>query len=133
MKRLLGVFSWLLLPAEPLHELTHALVASPYASVSFRMRGYAASARLAWPADTPRGWVRLAHLAPTLVGVMLGVCAVPFLPVLDALLSTMGTEAAVLLGATEARQEMQVLVSLAALVNWMVFTWPSHSDRHPFG
>jgi len=132
MKRLLGLLSWLLLPAEPLHELTHAAVAAPYADTSIKMRGTAASARLAWREGTPRAWVRVAHLAPTILGVLLGVCAVPFLPVIDTTLSTLGDQTALLFGAPGLKPEFRVLVSVSALVNWMVFAWPSHSDRHPF-
>jgi hypothetical protein len=124
--------SWLLLPAEPLHELTHAAFAAPYADTSFRMRGYAASARLVWREGTPRAWVRVAHLAPTILGVLVGVCAIPFLPVIDAALTTIGNETALLLGASNLKPEVRVLVSVSAMMNWLVYLWPSYSDRHPF-
>jgi hypothetical protein len=132
MKRVLGLLSWLLLPAEPLHELTHAAFAAPYADTSVRMRGSSASARLAWREGTPEAWVRVAHLAPTIIGVLLGVCAIPFLPVIDVALTTIGNQTAIVLGLPSLKPELRVLVSVSAMTNWLVFLWPSYSDRHPF-
>lgn len=130
---LLALLGTLLTPAEPLHEATHALVARPFAQTSFEWSGFSAQTRIEWEQGTPVVWVRVAHLAPTIVGVAMGVLSLPFLPLLGEAVERMGAALARLLGAPSAAPELSLLIAVCLLVNWCVYAYPSRGDRYPFG
>lgn len=129
---LLVLLGTLLTPAEPLHEVTHALFARPFASTSFEWDGASAQTRIDWERGTPLIWVRVTHLAPTIVGVAMGLVSVPFLPLLGGAVERMGAAVARLLGAPSAAPELSLLIAVCLLVNWVVYAYPSRGDRHPF-
>jgi hypothetical protein len=129
-----GVWMRLVTPAEPLHELTHALVAFPVAEDVGIERGPdgGAFARLEWPSDAPVVWVRIAHLAPTIVGTSSAiVAAVAFPGVVDVVAST-GAWVAVSLGVPSAAGTVQLMLGAVIVVNWVVFSIPSPEDLRPF-
>ncbi len=131
---LFGVWLRLVIPAEPLHELTHMLVALPVArEVGLdRAPDGTAYARLEWPTDAPVAWVRLAHLAPTIVGVSSAVVvAVAFPSAVDVVGET-GRWVAVSLGVPSAAGKIQLALGLVLGVNWVVFSIPSQQDLRPF-
>ena len=111
--------TWLLTPSVPLHELTHAAFALPWADVKVALAGENARVEFDWSETTPTWAVRLAHLAPTLVG--LGLLLV--------LVALFGIPTASTL-AHLAIHELGLVVILA--LNWAVFTYPSAADRQPF-
>ncbi|WP_138798000.1 hypothetical protein [Halostella sp. PRR32] len=129
---LLGLLGTLLTPAEPLHEVTHALFARPFASTSFEWDGASAQTRIDWERGTPVVWVRVTHLAPTIVGVAMGLLSVPFLPLLAGAVRSLGVAVARLLGAPSAASELSLLIAVCLLVNWIVYAYPSRGDRNPF-
>ncbi|SFR34111.1 hypothetical protein [Halogeometricum limi] len=111
--------TWLTTPSVPLHELTHAAFALPWADVDIELAGADPRVKFDWSASTPTWAVRLAHLAPTLVGlgillVLVALFGIPTASTLEQL----------------AIHELGLLVILAA--NWAVFTYPSEADRRPF-
>lgn len=133
MFRLFWVVATLLTPASALHELTHLLVAKPFAAeTEYQRVGLSERARLVWECGTPTAWVRLAHLAPTLLGVGMALVMLPLLPALEDAVVLVGTALAYQLGMPEAAPELSALVGMGVLVNWVVYAWPSYGDRHPF-
>ncbi|WP_435360392.1 hypothetical protein [Haloarchaeobius sp. DFWS5] len=132
--RALQVMLVLLVPANPLHELTHVAFARPFASsTSVERSGFAVWANLEWEAGTPVAWIRLAHLAPTLTGVTIACVSAPLLPLYARFVDVVGQATASLVGVPDAAPELSVLVAVSMLVNWLAFTWPSYSDIFPFG
>lgn len=113
-----------ILPAMPLHELTHAAVGRlAGADVRMGFDEVGAYAEMQWTPDTPILWARLTHLAPTIVGLFLGalVGAVTFFafePV-----QALGFVAADLL---------RLIASFWLAVNWFVYAYPGPADRNPF-
>ncbi|WP_224332870.1 hypothetical protein [Haloprofundus halobius] len=116
-----GVLWHLLTPAVPLHELTHALVALPWASnVETDLQRGDAEVRITWRDETPLWAVYLAHLAPMLVGLGLVLVAV----------ATIGVPSASSLEGLGIH-EAGLLLILAC--NWAIYSFPSYEDRHPLG
>jgi len=131
---LFTVWVRLVTPAEPLHELTHMLVAAPFArEVSFERRpDGGAYARLEWPGDAPVVWVRLAHLAPTIVGVTTGVVVGLAFPQVVDVVEWAGMELAMAVGVPSAAGKVQLALGLLVTVNWVIFSIPSQQDLRPF-
>ena len=121
--RLLTAFLWNLvtgLPAVPLHEAAHAVVArAAGADVEAGVDGRRPFVQMRWSAGTSRLAVWSAHLAPTVIGFGL----------LLVLVALFGIPSARDLGSF-AVHELALLVMLA--VNWVVFSYPSREDRRPF-
>ena len=100
----------LLYPAIIIHELTHAVFAYPWVDeyVDIQLYGPEAGVSVRWRAGTPRWVIGLAHIAPTLLGVV----AAPAILLVAGMPSGVGDwVAAGILGA-----------------NWMVYTRPSADD-----
>lgn len=76
--RLNRVALLVMLPAVVAHELTHAAFALPFGRVE-SITIVPPKATLYYPAGTPTPAIRLANLAPTLVGVLGGVPAMVWL------------------------------------------------------
>ncbi|WP_226043552.1 hypothetical protein [Natrinema sp. DC36] len=131
MSRLAWLTS-LLVPADLLHEATHMVVAYPFANVGFERTRLGAVSRIEWREGTPILWVRIAHLAPTIAGTIMGLLLVPFLPLLDHTFAQLGEAVAITMGAPEAAPEISLLIALAALINWIQFVCPSYGDLFPF-
>jgi len=115
--------TWLTLlawPAFAAHELTHAAVAYPQASVSVGLRSRRPYAEMDWTAGTPRPWIRLAHLAPTIVGCLVTAIVI-------------ATSTPLLLGLLPSNPFLAAAVGLIALNNWMAYCYPGAGDRDPFG
>lgn len=111
----------LLTPSVPLHELTHALAALPWASnIDASLIRDDAQVDVTLPEGTPLWAVYLVSLAPTLVGLglLLGLIALFGVPSVSALSGF-------------AIHELGLLVILA--LNWVIFTYPSRGDRRPLG
>lgn len=101
----------ILLPAVLAHELTHAVFALPFGRVE-KVTLVPPEATLIYPSGTSRFWIRLANLAPTLVGTVIG------LPVGWWILTHLALNLAII----------GYLVG-----SWMVYTLPvSERDRRPF-
>jgi hypothetical protein len=131
---LFGIWMRLVTPAEPLHELTHMVVALPVASKVGYERGPdgTAFAVLEWPTDAPVVWVRVAHLAPTIVGTLSAVIvAVAFPDVVNAV-GQAGAWAAISVGLPGLTDEAQLMLSLVLATNWVIFSIPSQQDLRPF-
>jgi len=111
--------STLLTPSVPLHELTHAVAAYPWADIDICLDGTDSRVTMDWDDDAPVWAVRLAHLAPTLVG--LGIAML--------LVVVFGVPSVSGLGGL-ALHDLGLLVIL--FVNWVVYVFPSYADRHPF-
>jgi len=94
------------LPGVLLHELTHAVVASPNADVTLVWDAVAVD--MAWAPETPRAAVVLAHLAPLLVGWLAGAVLVT---------------GHVVLGA-----KPNELVMLYVVAQWLLYTVPVLGD-----
>jgi len=101
----LAAVAAVLCPTLPLHEATHylagRLLGAAEASVGLT------SWQATWPADTPAWRVRVAHLAPSLLSLLVApvvAAALPHLP-LSAWPYT--------------------------LLLYGVYAWPSETDRHP--
>lgn len=114
--RLLNVLTY---PATLAHECTHAAAARPFAervTVDAAPKRGHAGCRIVWRRGVPAVVKRLVHVAPTLVGILLGVVAFVALQVLglslDNVLLTPG---------------MRVLV----LGYWLVYVMPSMEDLRP--
>lgn len=106
-------------PALVLHELTHAVAAAPFASTRVRLFTASPHAEMHWRPGTPRLAVRLAHLAPTIVGALCTVLtAVVAAPVLSAGIPSNPFHA--------------LALGLLLAYNWLLYCWPSETDRHPF-
>ena len=65
---------WAIMPGIILHEFTHAAVASKWADVEMDWEEVAV--RMHWRPGTPRWAIAAAHLAPTVVGWLVGVSVV---------------------------------------------------------
>lgn len=108
-----------LTPGVWLHERAHAVVGREAgAAVALEESTLGGRVVLSWPADVARWRIRVAHLAPTLVGLAAAVLAFLALGVFDLggwLASTQG-----------------LLASVYASVQWWLFSWPSAADRRPF-
>lgn len=108
----------LLTPARPLHEATHMVVARPFARVEYDPETI--EAVLDWHPQTPVVWVRLAHLAPTLVGLSVAwfvlTVLVLFRPPIP----------------LDFTPETWTVLLVGTVVNWGIYSWPSYKDRHPF-
>lgn len=129
---IMGVLAWLdtrlegLRPAElaawpglVLHEATHAAVGELLgARVDVALDEAVPHVRLVWPGHARLAAVYAAHLAPTILGVLLAAVWGPWLA---ATLPTMVSLDPFTLAA----------LGLLAAYNWLVYTWPSHDDRHP--
>ncbi|MCU4926928.1 hypothetical protein OB905_13215 [Halobacteria archaeon AArc-dxtr1] len=63
---------WLLVPALPLHELTHAIVAKPWADVEIDW--HHPMVIMHWD-DAPPWAILCAHVAPLLIGCLVGSAA----------------------------------------------------------
>lgn len=94
------------LPGVLLHELTHAIVASPNADVTVVWDEVAVV--MVWTPGTPRAAIALAHLAPLLLGWAAGAILVAGHVLLDA-----GTND---------------LVTLYVLAQWLLYTVPVLGD-----
>lgn len=94
-----------LLPGVLLHELTHGLVARPWADVEYRWDLVAVD--LHWRPGTPRWAVAAAHLAPLAVGWVAGFAAL----------------LAALAGHTVTLLLAHVPVVVYVLLNWAFYTW----------
>ena len=106
-------------PALVLHELTHAAAAVPFADVSVDLASAHPHAELQWREGTPRAAIRAAHLAPTMLGVVVAA--------LTAL-----TAGAALSGSLPSNPFHALAVGLLVAYNWLLYVWPSASDRRPF-
>ena len=122
----------LLTPAEPLHELTHMVFAYPFADVHYVRDDVGPRTQIDWQTGTPVLWVRLAHLAPTLLGMAILALTIIEWSRVAALVEWLGRGAAIAMGSSTASVEMTMLVALVLVVNWILFTWPSRGDRRPF-
>lgn len=117
IRRLFWLWCLLVTPARPFHEATHMIVAYPFAEVAYDAT--AIEAVLEWHPQTPVAWVRVAHLAPTIVGVAIfPVVVAGFAPLF-----------VVLSGVSDG---LAVLVLTFVATNWVIYSWPSYKDRHPF-
>lgn len=106
-------------PALVAHELTHAAAAAPYADARIRLFTTHPHVELHWQRGTPRLAVRVAHLAPTIVGLLCtAVLAVVAAPAFAVALPSNPFNAAAL--------------GLLLAYNWWLYCWPSASDRRPF-
>lgn len=97
----------LLYPALLLHELTHYVFSLPWAdelSIEIRL-GPESAVYASWRNDAPLWGIALAHLAPTVVGVL-------SVPIMFTGVPEFGPFAMLLL-----------------IANWVVFIWPSKDDR----
>lgn len=123
MLRHLSPLLTLLTPAEPLHEATHAVAALlAGADVDVERSGLGASTRIEWQPGTPLVLVRLTHVAPTILGSMLGA-AVAFVAFVspDVFLAV----------ARPLQDELEFVLSVYALVNWVIYVLPSYQDLFP--
>lgn len=107
-------------PALLAHELTHAVVAQPFAETSIRWRTTTPHVELDWQAGTPRLAVWCAHLAPTILG---GLTAALTLFVVAEVVS-MGMPS---------NPFHTAAVALLVGYNWLLYAFPSREDRRPFG
>jgi hypothetical protein len=130
----LTVWVYLLTPAEPLHELTHMVFAAPFArSVSYERDGmWGAYADIEWSASTPVVWVRVAHLAPTIVGTAVVVACLSSLPWVIWFVERLGFRLATWVGIPAVADEFSALIALFSLLNWVMYCWPSSGDLRPF-
>ena len=114
-------YLWLLVtPAVPLHELTHAVVARRWGQVrNVSLLGDEA-VDIEWGAGTPAWAVRVAHLAPTICGLLLGLVV----------LAVVGVPSA---SWYQGAALWQVGLLICVVLNWLVYTYPSPADRRPFG
>ena len=104
------------------HEFTHAVASLPFVErVDVRVGSSSADATFEWRRDAPLLAVRVAHLAPTLVG--LGLALV--------LVALFGVPSPAWIAYAVARP-LDALVALIVGLNWAVFTYPSPEDRRPF-
>lgn len=114
----------LLLPAMPLHELTHAAVGKVVgADVNVGVDDVGAFATFRWPTTATKRDVRLAHLAPTIVGVVIG--------------SLLGALAFFTLDVVQAigylsADVVRLFGAVYITTNWIVYSWPGPQDRDPF-
>lgn len=106
-------------PALVLHELTHAVAAAPFASTRIRLFSDTPHAELRWQEGTPRLAIRLAHLAPTIVGVLTTAL-------------TVVTVAPVLSMGLPSNPFHALALALLLGYNWLLYCWPSRQDRRPF-
>lgn len=121
-------------PAMPLHETAHyaaARLGGARAHVELDGEGGAETV-IDWPASASRHWVRVTHLAPTLLSLGLGLLALPALPWLEATVAALGTGLAHSLGVPALAAECRLFMAVYLAVNAVVFAWPSPSDRRPF-
>jgi hypothetical protein len=99
-------------PAMVLHELTHALVAQPWAERSAVVfDGASAAVHIEWSDDPPAWGVTLAHLAPTLLGTLVGLIGL------------------VQLATSPPTGLNQWLVAGAIAAYWTIYVAPSGDDR----
>ena len=104
------------------HEFAHAFAALPFVErVDVTVGTSSAAASMKWRRDAPVLAVRVAHLAPTLVGLGLALVLVALFGVPDAAWL-----------AYAAARPLDALVALVVGLNWAVFTYPSREDRRPF-
>lgn len=97
-----------MLPAIAAHELTHAAIGSLWGDV-VSVSVYPPQAVVEYPAGTSKLAIRIANLAPTIVGLLV-------LPVLAMHVDT-----------------LPVIIGLYLVASWGLFTLPvSKEDRHPF-
>ncbi len=106
-------------PAIVLHELTHAAAAAPFAETRIQWFGAVPHAEHHWQTDTPRVAVRIAHLAPTIVGV---ICT----------LTTAAVAVPVIYEGLPANPFHAAAIALLLAYNWILYCWPSVTDRRPF-
>jgi hypothetical protein len=131
--RLLMILVLVVTPAEPLHEWTHMLFALPFAQVSYERReDRGAYASLEWSSDAPLIWIRVSHLAPTIVGTIAVVVSLPALPWMLWTVERIGAQLAMWLGVPVLVEELRALVALFLLMNWLMYLCPSSSDLRPF-
>ncbi|WP_396614115.1 hypothetical protein ACH9L7_20260 (plasmid) [Haloferax sp. S1W] len=117
----MSVLWHLLTPSVPLHELTHALAALPWASdIDASLFRDDAQVDVTLPEGTPLWAVYFVSLAPTLVGLGLLLIFIALFGI-----PTISTVAEF------AIHELGLLVILA--LNWVIFTYPSQGDRRPLG
>lgn len=106
-------------PALVLHELTHAAAAAPFAEVSIDLLSTTPNVEMRWSDGAPRLAVRVAHLAPTLLG-----------GVLTALTTlTIGSLAS---AAVPSNPFHALALGMLVSYNWLLYVWPSETDRRPF-
>lgn len=96
----------LFLPGVLLHELTHAVVASPFADVDIVWGAVAVD--MEWRPSTPRGAVAIAHLAPLLVGWLTGLVFV--------------------VGHVLYQPDLPGLAMIFVVVQWLLYTVPVLGD-----
>ncbi|RDZ39402.1 hypothetical protein C5B91_20115 [Haloferax sp. Atlit-10N] len=113
-------FLWhLLTPSVPLHELTHAFVALPWATdIDARLSRSDAHVDVTLPEGTPIWAVYAVSMAPTVVGLGVALIAIALFGVPSV---TTLSQLAI--------HELGLLVILA--LNWAIFTYPSEGDRRP--
>lgn len=112
-----------LLPAMPLHELTHALVGRLVgADVEMGIDEWGPFASFEWPQSVTKRDVQLTHIAPTIVGATMGVLlgAMGFL--LFDVVQVVGYVSADL---------VRLFAAVYITTNWIVYSWPSEADRAP--
>lgn len=132
-QRLLTILVFVVTPAEPLHEWTHMLFALPFAQVSYeRYEDGGAYAQLEWSSNAPLIWIRVSHLAPTIVGAVAVVVSLPALPWMLWTVERLGSRLATWLGTPALVEELRALVALFLLMNWLMYLCPGPGDLRPF-
>lgn len=118
---------WLLWPSAALHELTHLLPVVPWlTSVDVHLRGEA-SVTCEVASDTPVWAIRLAAIAPTVVGVL--IAGIIYVTVLAG--SPLSYTVTIREGlAVEAG--VKPLAWALCTAWWYWYTWPSEQDREQF-
>lgn len=102
-------------PAVLAHEGTHVVCSRPWFEIDELRLGFPRPAVIGrWDADTPRWGILLGKLGPTLVGLLVGLCAL------------VGWSYG-LVGAPNGTGETLVLGLVA--INWGIYAWPSADDR----
>lgn len=106
---------WVLVPGIVFHELTHVVVARPWAAeTGVDWSGDAPLARMVWPPETPAWAVVAAHLAPVVVGTFIGSFA-----------------AATVLNDPQAVAGVSPSLAGYLALNWLAYALPSPSDVAP--
>jgi hypothetical protein len=109
----------LLTPSVPLHEMTHAAAALPWADdLDADLSRDTAQVEVTFDEGTPIWAVYLHSLAPTIVGLGLLLLVVALFGV-----PTVGTLTGL------AVHELGLLVILG--LNWVIYSFPSAADRRP--